>query len=71
MKLFLTWLLGVPLMVAAMVVARAMTPQGLEPRPPVAATAHSTCKGKGHVQTMEQAVIRDGHRLTCRHAVQR
>lgn len=71
MKLFLTWLLGVPLLVAAMVVARAMTPQGLESRPPVAPTAHLLCVGKGHVETVAQIIVRNGHRLTCRHAIQR
>jgi len=30
MKLLLTWLLGVPALVAAMVLARAMSPQGMQ-----------------------------------------
>jgi hypothetical protein len=39
MKLLLTWLLGVPALVAAMVLARAMSPQGMQG--PLQAAQHS------------------------------
>lgn len=65
MRLFLTWLLGVPLLVAAMVVARAMTPQGLEVRPRMAAVAQSVCVGKRHIETVAQVVVRNRHRVAC------
>lgn len=69
MKLFLTWLLGVPLLVAAMVVTRAMTPQGLEARAKVAA---SPCLRQAHIQLVDSPIIGNRHRVTChRRAVER
>lgn len=72
MKLFLTWLLGVPLLVAAMVVARAMTPQGLEPRARVAAAVPSPCVRERHLDQVGRPVVGNRHQVTCqRRPVQR
>jgi len=73
MKLFLTWLLGVPLLVLAIVVARAMTPQGLEPRARVvAAAASSPCVRERDLDQVGSPVVGNRHRTTCeRSTVQR
>ncbi len=72
MKLFLTWLLGVPLLVLAIVVARAMTPQGLEPRARVVAAASSPCVREGDLDQVGSPVVGNRHRITCeRSTVQR
>lgn len=67
MKLFLTWLLGVPLLVLAMVVARAVSPQGLEVNashiaPPA---PRSACVRQGELKHMDTAVTKNGHRIAC------
>jgi hypothetical protein len=67
MKLVLTWLLGVPVLVLAMVVARAMSSQGLELRAPVAAVPaeRSACPRQGDFKHMDTWVAKDGDRVAC------
>jgi len=63
MKLLFTWLLGVPALVAAMVVARAMSPLGTQvAQQPVLSSA---CPGQldfNHVVTL---VPKNGYRAAC------
>jgi hypothetical protein len=63
MKLFLTWLLGVPVLVLAMVLARAMSPNGLHIEPRVA--TGSACARQGHLQHVPRVIVKNGHRITC------
>jgi hypothetical protein len=65
MKLFLTWLLGVPFLVLAMVVARAMTPQGLQLEKPAAVVSASTCVRQAHLDAVQTVVAKNGHRIAC------
>lgn len=71
MKLFLTWLLGVPVLVLAMVMARAMTPRGLDEQPRAVASARqSPCPRQGELKHVDSVVTKDGHRIPCdRHPV--
>lgn len=64
MKLLFTWMLGVPALVLAMVVARAMTPQGLQSD--VSRTAAvSLCAGQLDLNDVGPLVAKDGHRAAC------
>lgn len=63
MKLFFTWLLGVPVLVLAMVLARAMSPHGLHIEPRV--SAGSVCTRQGHLQQVPRVIVKDGHRIAC------
>ena len=67
MKLFLTWLLGVPVLVLAMVVARAVSPLGLEVNASRIATPapRSACLRQGELKHMDTAVTKNGHRIAC------
>ena len=78
-RLLFTWLLGVPALVLAMVLARAMSPQGLQAaqparavvRPPVAAAAPSPCPRKDQVDPVRSLVAKYGKLVACdRRAVQ-
>lgn len=68
MKLFLVWLIGVPTMVAAMVLARAVSPQGLRgapPAPPSQAQVLDSCRGQLDLDKMPPTVPDQRHRVTC------
>ncbi len=67
MKLVLTWLLGVPVLVLAMVVARAVSPQGLEVNASRIATPapRSACLRQGEVKHMDTSVTKNGDRIAC------
>lgn len=65
MRLVLTWLVGVPILVFAMVLARAMSPQGLQAAQPEAARAASACPGQRDVDRVAVTVAKDGHRVAC------
>jgi hypothetical protein len=68
MKLLLTWLVGVPALVAAMVLARAMSPQGLRvpARPaPAQASEVALCQGQLDLDKMLPAVPDHRHRIAC------
>jgi hypothetical protein len=66
MKLFLTWLLGVPVLVLAMVLARAMSPHSLQPeRPRATAASPSVCDGKRRLDDMGTVVLKNGQRISC------
>ncbi len=68
MKLLLTWLLGVPALVAAMVLARAMSPDGM--RGPVQAArqharhAQNLCR-QVQLDDVLAVVARDRHQVAC------
>lgn len=69
MKLLLTWLVGVPTLVAAMVLARAVSPQGMRatpPRaPPAQARAVASCRGQLDLDKMLAPVPDQRHRVAC------
>lgn len=71
LKLFFTWLLGVPVLVLAMVVARAMSPYGLQatqrqaPAVRVAAVAASACARQDQLHQVRPLVAKDGKRIAC------
>jgi hypothetical protein len=65
MKLFLTWLLGVPFLVLAMVVARAMTPQGLQVQKPAPVANASLCVRQAHLDEVRTVIAQDGDRIAC------
>jgi hypothetical protein len=72
LKLFLTWLLGVPVLVLAMVVARAMSPYGLqaaprtETQPPKAVIASvAPCTWQDDLHEVRPLVAQDPHRIAC------
>jgi hypothetical protein len=67
MKLFLTWLLGVPALVLAMVMARAMSPDGLQPLPVLTASAAATsaCVRQRQLDKVRPVVVKNGHRIRC------
>lgn len=72
MRLLFTWLLGVPVLVLAMVLARAMSPSGLHAaqRTPVVARAPttsvaSTCSRQDQVNPVRSLVTKDGKRVAC------
>ena len=62
MKLFLTWLLGVPLLVTSMVMAQSLLVpnQQLETRSRV-----SLCSGQGDAYDVAPLVAQQGYRITC------
>ena len=67
MKLLLTWLLGVPALVAAMVLARAMSPQGMQG--PVQAAQHPArvaqlCR-QVQLDNVLAVVAQDRNRVAC------
>lgn len=72
MRLLFTWLLGVPVLVLAMVLARAMSPNGLQAaqrapvvaRAPAAAVA-STCPRQDQINPARSLVTQDGKRIAC------
>ena len=64
MKLFLTWLLGVPLLVTTMVMAQSMLVQNRD----IAGSAvpHSQqCSGHGDLHGVTSAVPKQGNRISC------
>jgi hypothetical protein len=66
MKLLLTWLLAVPMLVAAMVLARAMSPQGMQ-------GAHHTARQAQLCRQVQfdnvlAVVTQDRHRVACNRA---
>ncbi len=63
MKLFLTWLVCVPVLVAAMVLARAMSPQGL--RAPMQIAIQPGCSQQRQAGDMAASVANDRHRIAC------
>lgn len=67
MKLFLTWLLGVPVLVLAMVVARATSPQWLDAHAPriAAPSVRSACLRQDEFKRMDAVITKDGHRVSC------
>jgi hypothetical protein len=70
LKLFFTWLLGVPVLVLAMVVARAMSPYGLQvaqrdaPAAQVAARP-SVCVRQDQLHQVRPLVTKNGKRTAC------
>jgi hypothetical protein len=72
-KLLFTWLLGVPALVLAMVLARALSPHGLQAaqrapavvRAPAPAMAASTCPRQDQVDPVRSLVAKDGKRIAC------
>lgn len=76
MKLLLTWLVGVPALVAAMVLARAVSPQGLRAAPrmpptPTQSREAASCRGQLKFDKMLPAIADQRHRVAChRMAVQ-
>ena len=71
MKLLLTWLLGVPALVAAMVLARAMSPQGMQgPMQLRNAPKHAQllCSRQVELDEVFAAVAQDRHGVTCNRA---
>jgi hypothetical protein len=71
MKLLLTWLLGVPALVAAMVLARAMSPSGMQGPVQVSQQhsrhAQNSCR-QVQLDQMLAVVAQDGHRAACNRA---
>jgi hypothetical protein len=68
MKLLLTWLVGVPALVAAMVVARAVSPQGMRavPRTPAPqARELASCRGQLDLDKVLTTVPDHRHRVAC------
>ena len=67
MRLLLAWLLGVPLLVGCMVLARAsLLPEATTREPaPTELTATSGCLGQAHHHHVAPAVIRQRHRDAC------
>jgi hypothetical protein len=65
MKLLFTWLLGVPAMVMAMVLARAMTPEGPDLAAQQAARDLQACIRQNQLQQMRPLVTLDHHRVAC------
>lgn len=63
MKLFLTWLLGVPVMVLAMVLARAMSPQGFSGERNALAAGECLRQQQSHV--VSPLVADQRYRVTC------
>lgn len=63
MKLFLTWLLGVPLLVTSMVMAQAMLmPDRQQNR------SHSSspqCSGQGDAHDVATLIAKQGYGITC------
>lgn len=71
MKLLLTWLLGVPALVAAMVLARAMSPQGMQG--PVQAAQHQARHAQNLCRQVQlddvlAVIAQDSHRVSCNRA---
>ncbi len=67
MKLLLTWLVGVPALVAAMVLARANL-AGLvqaSARLPMQATLQASCAGQADFHQVARAIATDGNVLAC------
>jgi hypothetical protein len=65
MKLLFTWLLGVPAMVMAMVLARAMTPQGPDLAAQQASKDLQTCIRQSQLHQMRPLVSLYDHRVAC------
>jgi hypothetical protein len=63
MKLFLTWLLGVPLLVISMVTAQSLLMQAeqLEMRTRIG----SLCSGQGHTDDVAPLISNQGYRISC------
>lgn len=62
MKLLLTWLIGVPVLVGAMVLARATSPQGFSaPRPAPQVVASGL--RQDHLDDMRPVVAKQRHEL--------
>ncbi len=68
MKLLRIWLFAVPALVAAMVMARAMSAQGMGPSPRMQATglrAAGSCSRQFDQHQVLAAIADDGHRVAC------
>ena len=67
MKPFLTWLLGVPALVLAMVMARAMSADGLQHPQALAAspTTTSPCVRQRQLDKVRPVIVKNGHRIRC------
>lgn len=66
MKLVLTWLLGVPLLVGSMVLARAaLVPSVQQENPEVTATGAGSCTGQTDQHVVLDSVTKDGNRGAC------
>lgn len=73
MKLLFTWLLGVPVLVLAMVLARAMSPNGLQAaqrqaagiRTPAGSTVASICARQHQLDQVRPLVTKDGKPVAC------
>lgn len=69
MKLLLAWLVGVPALVAAMVLARAVSPQGMRAAPlrtpPAQARAVDSCRGQLDLDKVPATVPDQRHRVAC------
>lgn len=73
LKLFLTWLLGVPVLVLAMVVARVMSPHGLQAAQQrqvasvkvAAPSTASACLRQDQLHQVRPLVTKDGKRIAC------
>lgn len=64
MKLFLTWLVGVPALVAVMVLARAMSPQGFRTVQSSGAVSAS-CIRQGEFYAVSPSVADQRDRASC------
>ena len=64
MKLLLTWLLGVPALVGAMVLARATSPQGFSP-PRETSHAATSCVRQDQFDHVRPMVSKQRHGITC------
>ncbi len=66
MKLLLTWLVGVPALVAAMVLARANLADMVPPsRLPVRATLQASCPGQADLHQVAGTVATDRNGIAC------
>lgn len=69
MKLLLTWLLCVPVVVAAMVLPRAMSPAGLR-MPAESGIASASCIRQGDLHQVPPSIAQDRDAVACRRTVQ-
>lgn len=63
MKLFLMWLLGVPLIVTSMVMAQSMSTENH--RVAVTGTATTSCSGNANLHDMTVVVAQQRYRVSC------
>ena len=62
MKLFLTWLLGVPLLVTSMVMAQSLLMQDQQMQ---THSRLSLCSGQGNAYDVAPLVAQQGYRIPC------